>query len=229
MLRAVHAERGGKEKDEKNEDRRDELIPFPINDRGDHIKGIIISVQTEQMKNAYDTENAKYREAFQKEERQNGQKVHDPIEGDQEAEPGLQGRQLIVELRRRVNSQRILHHEENKRGIFNGQKKRHKIRERVEGLQEKNRDVQEDCRDQTIVKSPARPVFLISDGDDLEYSLFQTLHRVLSSLLWHFMMPGERPPIRISPRFYFTYSGRSQGQKPYASICFVILGPWYHD
>jgi len=93
VLRAVHAEGSGQDQHQDDKDRVEDGVLLFLDDGGDDLEGIVLGVDTKQMQDPRRAQDPKGPEPGQEEEGQDGEQVHDPVEGEQEPQhrprPGI--------------------------------------------------------------------------------------------------------------------------------------------
>ena len=83
VLRAIHAEGSGQYQHQDDEDRVEDGVLLLLDDGRDDLEGIVLGVDAEQMQNAGGAQDPKGPEPGQEEEGQDGEQIHDPVEGKQ--------------------------------------------------------------------------------------------------------------------------------------------------
>ena len=131
-----------------------------------------MGVDAKQVQNAGCAEDPKGPEPGQEEEGQDGEQVHDPVEGKQKPQhrpgPGI----VRIQKIRRPDAEGVLGAEDGHGHVLYPLKEGPKRVQSVEGFQKQDGDVAEDHRHDKIVEDPAGRVLLIADLDDLEDPFF---------------------------------------------------------
>ena len=189
VLGAVHGQRRRKHQHEDDEGRGDDLISLLVEDRADHVEGIVVSVDPEQMEDAHDAQHAEGDKAAQEEEGQNRQKVDQPVKGAHEPEYRAAPREARIEEIRRPDAQGVLDDKDEHRHDLDDIEHAGIRLHAVEGAEKQSRDIQnDDARDEHVEKT-RDPVARVADLYDFENAVPQAFVAVLFRL-----RHGSSPP-----------------------------------
>lgn len=111
MFHAVHAETASQHENQHNEERGNNLIFLHVQDCGNNVEGVVFRIQPEQVENPSHSEHSEEDESGQEEHRNNGEKIHDSVKGNQEPETGAENAFTRVEKVCRPDSEYVLHAE----------------------------------------------------------------------------------------------------------------------
>lgn len=124
------------------------------------------------MENPSHPEHPEEDKSGEEEHRNDGEKIHDSVKGNQEPQAGAKGAFTWVEKVRRPDPKYVLHTENRNGYVFHGAEKSVKKSQLAEGLQEGDQYVGYNHDGDEVVECSADLVALVADLNDVKNLFF---------------------------------------------------------
>ena len=180
MFRRIHGQRGGQYQHENDKNRGDDLVFPGRQDFTDHIEGIVIRIDAEQVEDTHDAQHPEYHESLQEKERQDRQQFDNSVKGQEITQNSLPAGHVFIQKVRRPDPEGVLDAENAHRHRLHGEHHSPPGRQFIKGLKEQAHNIDHDGRDDHEVKQTGYGIFPVPDLYEVKHPAAQPFLLVIA-------------------------------------------------